>query len=104
LSYFFEFSDHEYPHRVAHTLITKVLNDFCAKVPISDWDKDESLIIFNDLPALLAKYQNPREADAMTKMQDDLDETKVILVSHFLGLTSHIGNLAILLSSLSGGG
>lgn len=25
-------------------------------------------------------FQNPREADAMTKIQSDLDETKIILV------------------------
>ena len=32
------------------------------------------LIIFVD-------FQNPREADAMTKINADLDETKIILVS-----------------------
>jgi len=29
---------------------------------------------------MLAKYQNPKEADAMTKIQQDLDDTKIILV------------------------
>jgi hypothetical protein len=29
---------------------------------------------------LLNKYQNPKEADALTKLQIDLDETKIILV------------------------
>jgi synaptobrevin family protein YKT6 len=29
----------------------------------------------------LAKYQNPKQADAMTKIQSELDETKIILVS-----------------------
>ena len=33
------------------------------------------------LPEYLEKYQNPREADAMTKIQTELDETKIILVS-----------------------
>ncbi len=35
---------------------------------------------FSDLNPTLARYQNPREADAMTKIQADLDETKIILV------------------------
>ena len=34
---------------------------------------------YNDLPTLLSKYQNPTEADALTKLQMDLDETKIIL-------------------------
>ena len=28
-------------------------------------------------------FQNPREADAMSKINADLDETKIILVSYF---------------------
>ena len=32
---------------------------------------------------ILAKWQNPKECDAMTKIQNDLDETKIILVSFF---------------------
>lgn len=35
---------------------------------------------YSGLEASLAKYQNPREADALTKVQDELDETKIILV------------------------
>ena len=37
-------------------------------------------LAFPDLEPTLIKYQNPREADAMTKIQTDLDETKIILV------------------------
>lgn len=73
-------SDHEYPHRVAHTLLTKVLDDFNAKVAKDQWPSgNESSIDFTTLPATLSKYQDPREADALTKMQEDLDETKIIL-------------------------
>ncbi|XP_068628245.1 synaptobrevin homolog YKT6 [Battus philenor] len=73
-------SDHEYPNRVAHTLITKILDEFTAKVPASAWATgNESTIDFPVLPQYLAKYQNPREADALTKIQNDLDETKIIL-------------------------
>lgn len=73
-------SDHEYPHRVAHTLLTKVLDDFSAKIGKDQWPAgNESSIDFSTLPAMLSKYQDPREADALTKMQEDLDETKIIL-------------------------
>ncbi|XP_062542564.1 synaptobrevin homolog YKT6 [Armigeres subalbatus] len=73
-------SDHEYPHRVAHTLLTKVMDDFNAKIGKDQWPSgNESSIDFSTLPATLSKYQDPREADALTKMQEDLDETKIIL-------------------------
>ena len=75
-------TDHEYPSRVAHTLISKVLDEFAGKIPPSIWPSaNESTIDYTQLPVYLSKYQNPREADAMTKMQDDLDETKIILHS-----------------------
>ncbi|KAI5735381.1 synaptobrevin homolog YKT6 isoform X1 [Diaphorina citri] len=73
-------SDQEYPHRVAHTLITNVLNEFSKAVPPSSWPTGtEASISFPQLPQYLARYQNPREADAMTKIQEELDETKIIL-------------------------
>lgn len=73
-------SDHEYPNRVAHTLITKILDEFSAAVPASGWvTADETTVDFPVLPQYLARYQNPREADALTKIQNDLDETKIIL-------------------------
>ncbi|KAF6197468.1 hypothetical protein GE061_020174 [Apolygus lucorum] len=74
-------SNHEYPHRVAHTLLTKVLDEFAAKIPAHIWPTaTENQIDFYALPEYLARYQNPREADPMTKIQDELDETKIILV------------------------
>lgn len=73
-------SDHEYPSRVAHTLITKILDEFAAKVPANSWAMaNETTVDFPMLPQYLVKYQNPREADALTKIQEDLDETKIIL-------------------------
>lgn len=72
--------DHEYPGRVAHTLLTKVLDDFSVKVSPDQWPNGiETQINFTLLPAFLSKYQDPREADALTKIQGDLDETKIIL-------------------------
>lgn len=75
-------SDHEYPNRVSHTLITKVLDEFSAKYPAHTWPTlKEPTVDFQQVNVYLSKYQNPREADSLTKMQEDLDETKIILVS-----------------------
>lgn len=76
-------SDHEYPSRVSHTLITKILDEFSQKYAAPSWPSlQERDVQFPQLNTHLAKYQNPREADAMTKIQDELDETKIILVSY----------------------
>ncbi|XP_071451023.1 synaptobrevin homolog YKT6 [Hetaerina americana] len=73
-------SDHEYPTRVAHTLLTKVLDEFKMQVPPALWaTATDATVSFPQLNSYLAKYQNPREADPMTKIQEDLDETKIIL-------------------------
>lgn len=73
-------SDDEYPQIVAHTLITKVLDDFITKVPAEQLSVAvESSINFTDLPAYLAKYQDPTEADPMMKVEKEIDETKIIL-------------------------
>jgi len=73
-------ADHEYPGRVAHTLLTKILDEFASKVSSDQWPNGtEQNISFTQLPAYVSKYQDPREADPLTKMQEDLDETKIIL-------------------------
>ncbi|XP_066586187.1 synaptobrevin homolog YKT6 [Prorops nasuta] len=75
-------SDHEYPRRVAHTLITKVLDEFAMKYQPSMWQTlKEALTDFPQANIYLSKYQNPNEADALMKMQTDLDETKIILLN-----------------------
>ncbi|RNA28884.1 synaptobrevin YKT6 -like protein [Brachionus plicatilis] len=73
-------SDQEYSNRVAHTLLNKILDEFTKVVPSNTWNNlNEGEANYNDLPALLSKFQNPKEADALTKLQLDLDETKIIL-------------------------
>jgi synaptobrevin family protein YKT6 len=52
-------------------LLNKVLADFTEKVPYSDWAKirGEADCNYDQLPMFLAKWQNPREADALTRVQ-----------------------------------
>lgn len=73
-------SDHEYPQRVCFTLLNKVLSDFAEQVAPSQWPgATEKEVNFLGLDALLAKYQDPTKADSMTKIETDLEETKVIM-------------------------
>lgn len=59
-------ADDEYPQRVAHTFITKVLDDFVTKVPPELLSSaTERSIDFTALSAYLCMYQDPRKADVL---------------------------------------
>ncbi|KAJ1091668.1 hypothetical protein NDU88_004785 [Pleurodeles waltl] len=73
-------ADNEYPPRVCFTLLDKVLDEFSTQVERIDWPSGSpATISYSGLDSYLSKYQNPREADAMSKVQAELDETKIIL-------------------------
>ncbi|XP_020758455.2 synaptobrevin homolog YKT6 isoform X1 [Odocoileus virginianus] len=73
-------ADSEYPSRVAFTLLEKVLDEFSKQVDRIDWPTGSpDTIKYTGLDSHLSRYQNPREADPMTKVQAELDETKIIL-------------------------
>lgn len=73
-------ADSEYPKRVCFTLLDKVLEEFSSQVDSIHWPSGTpDTINYRALDIHLAKYQNPKEADAMTKVQAELDETKIIL-------------------------
>ncbi|KAB0406766.1 hypothetical protein E2I00_017006 [Balaenoptera physalus] len=87
-------ADNEYPSRVAFTLLekvclqlgwtvlgqTSVLDEFSRQVDRIDWPVGSpDTIQYAGLDGHLSRYQNPREADPMTKVQAELDETKIIL-------------------------
>ncbi|KZV70124.1 snare protein YKT6 [Peniophora sp. CONT] len=71
-------TDHEYPVRPAFSLVTKLLDDFAAKVPQSQFSSPGS-INFPEINTYLQKYQDPRHADNIMRVQAELDETKIIL-------------------------
>eukprot|EP00088_Acartia_fossae_P029240 TRINITY_DN3009_c0_g1_i12.p1 TRINITY_DN3009_c0_g1~~TRINITY_DN3009_c0_g1_i12.p1 ORF type:complete len:202 (-),score=37.15 TRINITY_DN3009_c0_g1_i12:352-957(-) len=75
------FSDHEYPPRVAHTMLVRVLEDFAGQVTQPEWTVGTEVAgKFNgQLEAYLAKFQDPAKSDATSRLQADLDETKIIL-------------------------
>lgn len=66
--------------RVAHTLLTKIMDDFSSKISSEQWPNGtEQTIHFTQLPVYINQYQDPKQADPLLRMQDDLDETKIIL-------------------------
>ncbi|XP_030642717.1 synaptobrevin homolog YKT6-like isoform X2 [Chanos chanos] len=73
-------TDTEYPQRVCFSLLDKVLDEFSRQVDDRDWPTGSpETIRFTRLEEYLIKYQNPREVDALTKVQAEVDETKIIL-------------------------
>ncbi|KAK0435612.1 snare protein YKT6 [Armillaria borealis] len=71
-------TDQEYPVRPAFSLLSKLLDDFTAKVPQSSFS-DPSSISFPDINTYLQKYQDPRQADTIMRVQQELDETQIVL-------------------------
>jgi synaptobrevin homolog YKT6 len=73
-------TDKEYPARVAFVLLGQLLEDFCAEHGDA-WKKasQPDSLPFPKAQEYLQKYQNPAEADKITKIQKDLDETTQIL-------------------------
>ncbi|TBU51892.1 hypothetical protein BD310DRAFT_890248 [Dichomitus squalens] len=54
------------------------LDDFIAKVAQASFNTPAA-ISFPEINTYLQKYQDPRQADAIMKVQQELDETKIIL-------------------------
>lgn len=92
-------SDTDYPVRVAFSLLNKLLDEFLLKVPSATYQtrvnalttgsgeqppKGEGIVGAGHFPQMadyIQRYQDPRQADAIMKVQQELDETKIVLVS-----------------------
>ncbi|KAF2268063.1 snare-like protein [Lojkania enalia] len=86
-------ADHDYDKRIVHSLLSKVLDDFVTRyprtayvnlepVPDSEKDRDGNSPQRCPLPELkdyIVKWQDPRQADNITKIQYELDETKILI-------------------------
>lgn len=59
-----------------------MLDDFTAKIPQSSFS-NPSAISFPEINTYLQKYQDPRHADNIMRVQQELDETKIVLVRVF---------------------
>ncbi|KAG7664619.1 YKT6 [[Candida] subhashii] len=75
-------TDKEYPVRPVYTLINKVLEEYLALHPSNEWqsiDDTNQGLNYDQLEQYLKKYQDPSQADSIMKVQQELDETKVVL-------------------------
>ncbi|KAG8845580.1 hypothetical protein FRB96_002333 [Tulasnella sp. 330] len=71
-------TDQEYPVRPAFSLLAKILDEYDTAVPVAS-RSDTSLAPFPAIHSYLSKYQDPKQADNIMKVQAELDETKIIL-------------------------
>lgn len=73
-------TDKTYPNRVAHSLISKVFDQFESKFG-NEWSKinKDTQLKFNKLDEFIKEYQNPEEADKMLKLEKNLEEIKDIV-------------------------
>lgn len=75
-------TDKEYPVRPAYTLINKVLEEYLSLHPSSEWSQvtaTTAALYFDKLETYLKKYQDPSQADSIMRVQQELDETKIVL-------------------------
>lgn len=75
-------SDGDYPQLVAHQLLSKVVDEFLAKYPRTSFADPGARANSCPLPQLkeyLEKFQDPSQADSIMKIQQELDETKIVL-------------------------
>ncbi|KAG8836364.1 palmitoyltransferase [Serendipita sp. 399] len=85
-------TDEEYPVRPAFSLLQKIIDEFLTSVPKASYSNPSSI----DFPAAkvyLAKYQDPKAADQIMRVQAELDETKIILHKTIEGVLQRGENL-----------
>lgn len=75
-------TDKEYPVRPAYTLINKILEEYLSLHPQKDWANitaTNASFNYDNLENYIKKYQDPSQADSIMKVQQELDETKIVL-------------------------
>lgn len=75
-------SDKEYPVRPAYTLINKILDEYLSLHNKSEWENvtdSTPSLHYDKLDQYISKYQDPSQADSIMKVQQELDETKIVL-------------------------
>src|SRR3989338_11215340 len=75
-------TDSEYPARVSFSLLYKVLVEYEKKFPKSTYSSNQIQdygLQLETITDYLQKYQDPKTADELLKIQTDLDDTKTIM-------------------------
>lgn len=76
------FADAEYPSRVAFGYLSKLCEDFTQATGgrLTGSDEDGCMdAAFPAHPKLLTQFQDPAQADQLTRIMNELEETKVVL-------------------------
>ncbi|GAB1320288.1 palmitoyltransferase [Madurella fahalii] len=71
----------DYPHIAAHSVLSKLMDQFLSEVPlatIKGASKDGD-ISFPALQDYLNNYQDANQANSIARIQQELDETKIVL-------------------------
>lgn len=91
----------DYPMRVAYQLISEVIRIFLEKMP-GKWENvtaDVDLAAqIPEMEALFKKFQNPEEADKITKIEKDLDDVKCVVVQSMEDILKRGENLESLMA------
>ncbi|KAJ2888693.1 palmitoyltransferase, partial [Coemansia aciculifera] len=72
-------TDREYPSRVALGLAAKMIDEYTKVHDDRFINAAASKAPFAVLKEFIAKYQDPKQADNIMRVQQELDETKVVL-------------------------
>lgn len=75
-------TDKEYPVRPVYTLINKFLEEYLSLHPSKEWQtvtETNPSFTYATLDTYIKKYQDPTQADSIMKVQQELDETKIVL-------------------------
>lgn len=71
-----------YPQLTAHSILSKVLDEFLSedrRTPEQKRNPQENGAVFPPLKDYLQRFQDPAQASSITAIQQQLDETKIIL-------------------------
>jgi synaptobrevin family protein YKT6 len=73
-------TDEEYPSRVAFALMSKVMDDFSG-LHRGAWSivEKDTVMPCPTVDEAIVKFQDPAEADSLTRIQRELEATKVVL-------------------------
>jgi synaptobrevin family protein YKT6 len=71
----------DYPHIAAHSVLSKLMDQFLSEIPLDTIKaaKNDGDVSFPALQDYLNNFQDANEASSIAKIQQELDETKIIL-------------------------
>jgi len=71
----------EYPHIAAHSVLSKLMDQFLSEVPLATIQQatKDGDVSFPAIQDYLNNYQDANAANSIAKIQQELDETKIIL-------------------------